>query len=192
LILVIVPLMLRWLSSGSTRPGAPGTLAYGTKHRVFAVVLTLALVLMVGGVAIAHPPKGRDLLIALGMLAFFAALVTPLLLEFYRVHFVFDELGVSVNSPWSPKRTLRWSDVRAVRWRSSMKWLDLTDASGIRVHLSPWLMGLDHFARLAVVRIPNEVIGQDRDTLAVLELMQQGRAGELVWANDRPSALLGR
>lgn len=191
LILVVVPLVLRWLSVGSARAGTPGTLAYGTKHRTFAVVLGVAPIVLVGALAFAHPPKGADIGAMLGIIGLFVLIATPLLLEFYRVHFTFDDVGITVNSPWSRLRTLRWADVRVVRWRSGAKWLDLADGAGaVRVHLSPWLTGLDHFATLAARSLPTEGVTQDRDAEAVLALMQRGRAGELVWANLAPSVLI--
>jgi hypothetical protein len=123
------------------------------------------------------------------IILFFAALALPLVIEFYRVSISFDEVAIHVSSPWSRRRTLPWREVRAVRWRNVAKWLDLRTERSV-VHISPWLIGLEAFAAACKTHLPADVVTRDAEAASVLVLMQQGRGGELVWANQSPTRLL--
>src|SRR5262249_39250418 len=116
------------------------------------------------------------------LLLFFPTLTLPLVIEFYRVSISFDDAAIHVSSPWSRRRTLLWSEVRTVRWRSVAKWLDLRTERSV-VHISPWLVGLEAFAAACKKHLPAEVLSRNPQTANVLVLMEQGRAGELMSAD---------
>jgi hypothetical protein len=190
IVVSVVPIALRWLSQGSSAAGASGKLTYGSRQRAFAVVLLLVPLLFVGALAVAKPPKNpTEVLTIAGIFAFFAAIDLPLLIEFYRVTISFDDVGIHVSSPWSRRRTLPWREVRSVRWRNMAKWLDLRTERSV-VHISPWLVGLEAFAAACQAHLPADLVSRDAEAASVLALMQQGRGGELVWANESPTSLL--
>jgi hypothetical protein len=190
LIVVLVPLTLRWLATGDTRATTPGLLTYGTRAKTFALVMCTAVCLLLVLVGLASPPRGRDLPALVFLVLLFSSLLVPLVLEFFRVRYAFDERGIHVDSPWSRKRTLVWADIESARWRPIAKWLDLRGGGKV-VHLSPMLVGLDAFARECVARVPAEAL-LDAEVKAVLDLMNMGKAGALVLANENPSSLQRR
>jgi hypothetical protein len=188
-IALVVPLVLRWIASGSPPAGKPGVLLYSRRARMFALLFCVVppLVLSVAALAsgLKHP---GDLASFLGLVLFFPALSLPLALEFYRVAIRFDAAGIQVASPWSRRRTLPWTEVRSVRWRKMAKWLDLAGTGGV-VHVSPMLTGLDEFARACRASLAPELLA-DREAGSVLALLEQGRASELMWASEPPSRLV--
>jgi hypothetical protein len=186
----VVPIVLRWLSQGSRAPSLPGTLVYGSRHKAFALVFLAVPCLLVLALGVAvRPEKGKDVLMFAAMILFFAALASPLVIEFYRVSISFDDAGIHVSSPWSKRRTVAWGDVRKIRWRGVAKWFDLRADKAV-VHISPWLVGLEGFAAACKAHLPPEVLARDAEAASVLVLMAQGRAAELVWANQSPSTLV--
>lgn len=80
-----------------------------------------------------------------------------------------------------------------VRWRPSMKWLDLVGPTGTRpVHLSPMLSGLGDFARVALERLPAGAIERSPAAHSVLVLMRERCTGELLTSRERPEKLAER
>jgi hypothetical protein len=70
-----------------------------------------------------------------------AALV-PLLLEFTRLRASWTRKQVELNSPWTGKRTLDWSDLAEVRFSQRMNWFVLRARTGTVIRLSGLLGGL--------------------------------------------------
>jgi hypothetical protein len=190
LVVVIVPLVIRWLSRGSAATASPGKLAYASRHKAFALAFLVIPPVLVGALAVAAPPrKPGDVIAFAAIILLFAGLSLPLVIEFYRVSISFDDVGIHVSSPWSRRRTLRWDEVRVIRWRNVTKWLDLRTERSV-VHISPWLVGLEAFGVACETHLPVDVVSRDAEAACVLALMKQGRAGELVWANQPPSSLV--
>jgi hypothetical protein len=190
LVVVIVPLVIRWLSRGSTGTATPGKLVYASKHKAFALTFLLVPPVLVGALAVAAPPKNQgDAIAFAAIILLFAGISLPLVIEFYRVSISFDDSAIHVSSPWSRRRSLPWSEVRTIRWRNTAKWLDLRTERSV-VHISPWLVGLEAFAAACKTHLPAEVASRDADAASALLLMEQGRGGELVWANQPPSKLV--
>jgi hypothetical protein len=185
----VVPLVLRWLSRGSAGAAEPGRLAYGSKHKAFALAFFVVPPILIGALSVVAPPKKPgDLLAFVAMIVMFVAITLPLVIEFYRVSISFDDLAIHVSSPWSRRRSLPWREVRAIRWRKLAKWFDLRTEGSV-VHISPWLLGLEAFAAACKTHLPDDVLSRDAEAASVLVLMQQGRAGELVWDNRSPTQL---
>jgi hypothetical protein len=187
-----VPLTLRWIARGGAPRGQPGILAYGGRARLFAAFFCVVPSLLFAAVFILARREGSDGLGAvLGMVFFFPALSLPLALEFYRVSIRYDADGLHVASPWSRRRSLRWSEITSARWRPTVKWFDLSDGKNV-VHISPLLTGFESFAAVCRASLPDGAKGGDGQVSSVLNLMEQGRAHELVWGNESPSNLLMR
>jgi hypothetical protein len=158
------------LAGGDARATTPGLLTYGMRAKTFALVMCAGVCVLLVLLGLASPPRGRGVRALVLLVLLFASLLVPLVLEFFRVRYTFDERGIHVDSPWSRKRTLLWADIQSARWRPIAKWLDLRGGTKV-VHLSPMLVGLDAFARECVARAPATALS-DPDVAAVLELMQ--------------------
>jgi hypothetical protein len=72
------------------------------------------------------------------------------------------------------------------------KWLDLVDRSGQKLHVSPFFGSLQSFAEVAMASLPPEVLAEDPEAYAVLQLMLRGQAHALVLSPVPPQALLAQ
>jgi hypothetical protein len=191
-IAVVVPLVLRGLLS-ARGASAPGTLDYPRAYKVFALVVgllpcTLILAIVAAGTGL----KPSDRAPVAFILLFFLSITAPLVLEFFQVRHTYDDECLRFVSPWSRKKLLRWSDVSAIRWRSTLKWLDLEARDGKVFHISPMLRGLDGFGKAALARIPAQVLEAAPDGRAVLELMVLNTTAPLVMSPESPQTLLAQ
>jgi hypothetical protein len=103
------------------------------------------------------------------------ALVSTLFLE---QHDVSDE-GLVSRTFVGTRKSIRWSDLTAVRYAPSMKWFRLETASGTVARISVMLMGLPEFARVLLQHTPPGAI--DAATLDVLRETAAGKPPS-VWA----------
>jgi hypothetical protein len=184
-ILGLVPLVLRFLSRQASLP--TGRLRYGRGPKTIALLAGVAPPLAVAAaLALQERPVREDEWLPIaGLVGLFVALGGPLVLEFFRVNHAYDEHGIDVASPWSPRRRIEWSAVREVRWRPSMKWQELVGPAGSRpVHLSPMLGGLGNFACVALEHLPAGVLERSPAAHSVLFLMREGRTGELLTSQE--------
>jgi hypothetical protein len=189
-IAIIVPLTLRWLARGQPPQGRAGLLCYSRRARLFAGLFCLVPPLLFSTIAVLAAREGTgDRGTFIMLILFFPALALPLALEFFLVTITYDDEAIHVSSPWSRRRSLRWSEIGTARWRRTAKWFDLSDGR-TTVHVSPLLTGLEAFGTACRERMPEAAMAADWETSSVLRLMEQGRAHELVWGNDSPSALL--
>jgi len=175
---IAVPVVLGALLRASARATVPpGVLGYSRALKVFGVVMGFLPTVLIGVVVVLKPPGPKELPEVIGVMLLFSSLMAALLIEVFRVRHSYDDNGVDYRSPWSKHRAMRWADVSEIRWRHGMKWLDLRTAGGVVIHLSPFLSGLDGFARIALARIPREVVGCSPAGRAALEPMiaRQGR-----------------
>jgi hypothetical protein len=191
---VLVPIILLALARSASRgASSPGVIDYSkTLKRAFLALAFGPSLLFAALFAFRPPPDAADdwpHLLAIILL--FPAIAWPLLLEALRVRHTFDEEGIHVQSPWSRRRFIRWSDVASIRWRNVMKWLDLRTSGGERLHVSPLMNGLDGFARAARAHLPAPVLdAASSDARAVLALMEQRLAFQLVMAQVPPATLI--
>ena len=72
---------------------------------------------------------------------------------------------------------LRWSELKKVRYGSSMKWFRLETASGEVLRVSAMLMGLPEFAQALLKSTPTDAM--DTDTLEILEATAEGNPPSL-------------
>lgn len=186
---VITPLVLRWLLRSGSVP--EGRLAYTSRWKLFTLFLGLVppALVAIGVAAQTRPLRPDEYWAVAGLLTMFPAIAAPLALETLRVCHRFDERGIDFVSPWSAHRHLDWASVTAVRWRASLKWLDLQGPEGTKVHLSPMLEGLAPFASLALKHLPAEVLAQSPEGRAVLVLMVHGHGSALLMAPQPPTVL---
>ena len=86
-------------------------------------------------------------------------------------HEVSDE-GLSYRKLLGTTKTLRWSDVRAVRYAPAMKWFRLETRSGDVARISVMLMGLPEFARLLLEHVPVDAV--DSESRQILQATAEG------------------
>src|SRR4051794_13386385 len=111
-IAIILPLTLRWLARGQPPQGRPGLLCYSRRARLFAGLFCVGPPLVFSIIALLAAREGTgDRATFIKLILFFPALALPLVLEFFLVSITYDSEAIHVSSPWSRRRSLRWSDI---------------------------------------------------------------------------------
>jgi hypothetical protein len=190
---IVVPIVIAGLSRAGARAVAgSGELGYSRVLKWFSLGMALLPPLAVA-VAVTlqrRPLRPDERGAVLGLLLFFPALSAPMALEVFRVRHRFDDAGLAFRSPWSRNRRVAFAEVTELRWRNGLKWLDIRAARGDVAHLSPFLSGLEPFARVALRQLPAAVLAACPEGRAALQVMAAGAAGELMSSSLRPEKLL--
>jgi hypothetical protein len=190
LTLVAVPLMLRAIT-GRAGAGGVARLRYSTVARAFGA-LTLAALLAATVGALLQPGALESISYSGAISTFlFFTLTAAISVEFFSVNHDFGAAGVNYRSPWSRRRQLEWRNVAAIRWRPTLKWLDIVPKDGgPPLHISPLLSGLAPFAQTALQSLPREVLDEKGEGRAALTVMAAGRGTALLLGSGRPSDLV--
>jgi hypothetical protein len=180
-------IVLRILAAPREAP-IKGVLVYQRMWRALAMGLFLLPLIVFDVIALTRAWSLGDLLLlfaTFGGVSIVFAL--PIAIEVFRVSYVFDDNGIQVRSPWSKRRSIKWSEVTGLRWRNTMKWLDISTSKTV-VHITPLLLNLDEFSMVCRQHVPDELRASG-DVDAVLRFMAMGRAHELAFASVRPSKM---
>jgi len=102
----------------------------------------------------------------------FALLSMALIADYFLARHELSEEGMSYGRLFGPRRYLKWSDLRFVRFAPAMKWFRLETRSGDVARISAMLMGLPEFARVILARAPMETI--EPATLPILQATAAG------------------
>jgi len=170
--------IMAWLarSRARTRPAAD---AQRLTHPRSTLIVGLACSFLFSGVALASalwPGKTGSPGISLAFLAF-AALGVPLILDYRNARHTLTEDGLRYGRTWGGGGTLRWREVRRLRYSAAWKWFRLEGPEGQIVRISAMLQGLPEFARAALAQVPAAAI--DPQTRPVLEATAQGNPPSL-------------
>jgi hypothetical protein len=103
----------------------------------------------------------------------FALLSVAMVFGFFLEKHEVSEEGIACRNFAGARKYLRWSDLRAVRYASAMKWFRLETNSGSVARISVVLTGLPEFARLLLQSAPQGAI--DAGTLDVLRATAAGK-----------------
>jgi hypothetical protein len=102
----------------------------------------------------------------------FALMSLPMVSGFFLEEYEVSEEGLAGRNFAGVRKYVRWSDLRALRYVSLMKWFRLETQSGNVARVSVMLMGLPEFARLLLQNAPQGAI--DARTLDVLRATAAG------------------
>ena len=148
-------------------------------HPPSTLMIGLVGLLFFGGLAaVSHFTQGAATWIATVVFIGFALLSVPILMDYYRARHEVSEEGLSYGRMFGRRGFLKWSDLRRVKYASSMKWFRLETASGQVARISAMLTGLPQFARLLLEYAPTEAI--DVHTIPVLEATATGNPPPLL------------
>jgi len=170
---VAMALVMRWLQGTRLTPRA-GQSASLLQHPRSLLVIGLVcsgFFVVISILSVVFPDKeGPSLGITLGLLAF-SLLGLPLIAEYYRVWHRLEPGGMRSQPLLSEARSLRWKDVRRVRYSQAMKWFVLETGSGAVVRISVMLTGLPAFARAVL-----HEVSRDRIDPAAVPVLEQTAA----------------
>lgn len=65
-----------------------------------------------------------------------------------------SETGLVFTSVFGKRKSMRWDEVKSVRYSFGMQWFIVESASGDSARISAMLIGLPEFARLVLLRVP--------------------------------------
>jgi len=184
----LIPVILRLLARPSRELPTKGLLVYPRSWRGLAVCLCLLPLIVFDVIVLTREWTMSDVLVLGGTFGGLTVVTgLPIAIEVFRASYIFDGEGIQVRSPWSRQRTIKWCDVTRVRWRNTMKWLDISTKDSV-VHISPLLLNLEELAQMCRRHIPDHLLDNE-DVDVVVRFMGMGRASELAFAAVRPSQM---
>ncbi|HXH81439.1 MAG TPA: PH domain-containing protein [Candidatus Tectomicrobia bacterium] len=171
-------LVMGWLGRSrfrARRMAAPGTL----EHPPSTLIVGVLCFGLFAGMAIVSNvvPNPTATWWTTAIFVGFALLSAPLILDYFVASHEASAAGLSYRKLLGARKSLRWSELRQVRYAPTMKWFRLETRSGDVARISAMLMGLPEFARLVLEHAPPEVI--DPDTLEVLRATADGHPPSL-------------
>ncbi|WP_416761999.1 hypothetical protein ACNI65_06880 [Roseateles sp. So40a] len=120
--------------------------------------------------------SGKHAVATLGTAVCFVALglmALPMVVDYFRARHLLSEDGLDAGRRLSGRVSLKWAEVRRVRFSPTMKWFVLEDAAGAKVRVSTGLSGLPDFARLVLEHVPETAL--DARTRRLLGEARAGR-----------------
>lgn len=91
----------------------------------------------------------------------------PLVADYFFARHRLSDEAIDFGHRFGGRGTMRWADVRRVRFSPTMKWFVLEDEARIRARVSANLAGLPEFARLVLANVPPEAIDKKTHKLLV-------------------------
>lgn len=170
---VIMSLVMGWLGRNRLKPrpaGEAGTLRQPVSTLVIGIVC-LAFFLALAVLSVLFPGKDPVWWTTACFLGF-TPLGLAIIAEYYYARHAVSDFGLDYGSMRGRRGSMRWADVRSLRYGASMKWFRIEDAHGNVARLSAMLAGLPEFAQLALRHVPAEAL--DGPTWDVLERTAQG------------------
>ncbi len=172
--LVIMALVMSWLGRRRLRP-RPESEAGNLAHPPSTLAIGMVTTTLFGALAIvsvAYPAMTADRLTT-AIFACLALLGLPLIADYYHARHSVSESGLEYGSLTGNRGSMRWDEVKSLRYGTVMKWFRIEDVHGNVARLSIMLTGLPEFAHLALQHVPAEAL--DHLTREILEQTASGR-----------------
>jgi hypothetical protein len=132
---LVLRLFYRTVKPSAVPVGGAMLLHYRAPFRIFVIIVWC--ILIAGLVAsIARPPRGKDMIYAGALGAFFFILNAAMHLEFFGVSILYDETGIEAESPWRRSRRINCSDITQVKYNELAQWylIKTLNQGSIRCH----------------------------------------------------------
>jgi hypothetical protein len=165
--------VMAWVARSRARTG-PAADSQNLAHPRSTLIIGVGCSLVFSGIALASaiwPGKTGSPGISLSFLGF-AGLGVPLILDYRNGRHTLTADGLRYGRMWGGGGTLRWREVRRLRYSAAWKWFRLEGPDGQVVRISAMLQGLPEFARAVLAQVPAAAI--DPETRPVLEATAQG------------------
>lgn len=99
--------------------------------------------------------------VALGLMAL------PMVVDYFLARHQLSDEAIDYGRRLGGRGTMRWAEVRRVRFSPTMKWFVLEDAARRKARVSASLVGLPDFAGLALAHVPPEALDKKTHKLLV-------------------------
>ncbi len=146
------------------------------RHPLSTLVIGVVGAAFFFGIAVISNTVGKNPTATVWTTLLFAAFglaSLPIIADYFFARHRVSEQGMEYGRMFGQRGSLRWSDVRSVRFAPAMKWFVLETASGAKVRVSAMLLGLPEFAHFVLRHAPKEAI--EPDTRAVLVETERGK-----------------
>jgi hypothetical protein len=158
LVPALVVAVLSFLFSSARRQAAQRgdarVVAYPKPWRVLVGLLGLFPVGLLA-LAVAHPPKPEERVLAAGLVFGFAAVAAALWVEVSRRELHLRADGLEVRWPFGRRALYRWEEVRQARHRPSLTAVELRFADGRTFCVYTYLSGLPELGAALRARAPH-------------------------------------
>ncbi|WP_431102536.1 hypothetical protein [Roseateles noduli] len=111
-----------------------------------------------------HPAATLGTALCFGVLGLMAL---PMVADYFFARHRLSDEAIDYGRRFGGRGTMRWADVRLVRFSPTMKWFVLEDPSGHKARVSASLAGLPEFARLVLAHVPPEAVDKKTHKLLV-------------------------
>ena len=170
---VVMSLVMGWLARSRHRERPPSE-QRELKHPPGMLIMGLVCFGLFAGAAIVSNvfPNKSVTWWTTAIFVGFALLSAPMIADYFLARHTVSEQGMHYGKLTGARKSLRWDELRVVRYSAAMKWFRLETQSGDVARISAMLMGLPEFARLLLAYAPRQAI--DEATLAVLQATAEG------------------
>ena len=170
---IVMAILMAWIARSRLR-ARPLSNARRLVHPPSTLVIGLVCFLFFGAIAVISNVLANNTTTWWTTTVFigFAFLSLPIVADYVVARHEVSEEGMSYGRLLGPRRFLKWSDLRLVRYAPVMKWFRLETRSGDVARISAMLIGLPEFARLILANAPPEAI--EPGTLPILRATANG------------------
>jgi len=172
---LVMVVVMGWVARSRLRE-RPESERHTLRHPVSTLVIGVVVAAFFFGIAVISNTIGKNptatvwttlLFVAFGLAS------APMIADYFFARHRVSERGIEYGRMFGQRGSLRWSEVRRVRFAPVMKWFVLETASGAKVRVSAMLIGLPEFAHFVLLHVPMEAI--ELETQVVLSETEQGR-----------------
>jgi hypothetical protein len=166
-------LIMRWLAKSRLQPRPLANLRQLAQPRS-SLILGGAVFLFSAGLAVVSNVYSNKTTTwwTTSIFVGFALLCAPMIAGYFLARHDMSEDGLSYCPLMGPRRFLRWSHLRLVKYAPVMKHFRLETHTGEVARISAVLIGLPEFARLLLAHTPTHVI--EADTALILNETANG------------------
>lgn len=170
---VVMALVMGWLGRSRFR-ARPVSDARKLAHPPSTLIVGLISFAFFAGIAIVSDVVRNNTTTwwTTGIFVGFALLSAGMITAYFVARHEISDEGLFYRKLFGTSKTLRWSEMRAVRYAAGMKWFSLRTHSGDVARISVMFMGLPEFARLVLDRAPGDAV--DSDTRQILQATAEG------------------
>lgn len=172
---LVMAVVMGWVARSRLRE-RPESERHTLRHPISTLVIGVVGAVFFFGIAVISNTIGKNATSTVWttlLFVGFGLMSVPLIADYYFARHCVSDRGIEYGRMFGQRGSLRWSEVRNVKFAPGMKWFVLESASGAKVRVSAMLVGLPEFAWFVLTHVPAEAI--EPATRAVLSETKGGR-----------------
>ena len=170
---LLMALVMGWVAKSRLQPRPPADSQRLTQPRSSLILGCVGCLFFVGLAVVSNVYSNKTTTWwSTSIFVGFALFCAPAIASYFLARHDMSEDGLGYRPLMAPRRFLRWSHLRLVRYAPVMKHFRLEAHTGEVARISAMLIGLPEFARLLLAHTPAHVI--EADTLLILNETADG------------------